>query len=233
MSQIVDQLHQVQDRIDQACQRASRTIGSVTLLAVSKTHDASSIEQAFKAGQTHFGENYIQEAIEKIEQLKEYRDQISWHLIGPLQSNKTKIAAENFDWVQSVDRLKIAQRLSAQRPEHLSPLNICIQINISEEESKSGISASAATELCLAVAKLPHINLRGLMTIPEPGSDSSSFLAMYQLFKDIQKQLTQHHLAPTFDTLSMGMSDDLEPSIAAGSTMVRVGTAIFGKRPTQ
>ena len=231
MLQIADRLLQVKNRIDQACTLASRASSSVILLAVSKTHDAQAVQQAYNAVQRHFGENYIQEAIEKITHLKSYRQQITWHLIGPLQSNKTKLAAENFDWIQSIDRLKIAQRLSDQRPENLPPLNVCIQVNISEEDSKSGISADAVGELCTEVAQLPRINLRGLMTIPEPGSASSSLITMNQLFKKIQGQLHQYNLAPQFDTLSMGMSDDLEQAIAAGSTMVRIGTAIFGTRP--
>ena len=231
MLQIADRLLQVKNRIDQACTLASRASSSVILLAVSKTHDAQAVQQAYNAGQRHFGENYIQEAIEKITHLKSYRQQITWHLIGPLQSNKTKLAAENFDWIQSIDRLKIAQRLSDQRPENLPPLNVCIQVNISEEDSKSGISADAVSELCTEVAQLPRINLHGLMTIPEPGSASSSLITMNQLFKKIQGQLHQYNLAPQFDTLSMGMSDDLEQAIAAGSTMVRIGTAIFGTRP--
>lgn len=230
MSQIANNLQAIIKRINHACMIASREPSSVKLLAVSKTQPAQAVKEAFLSGQKQFGENYLQEAVEKIESLKEFRSQIEWHLIGPLQSNKTRPAAESFDWVQSVDRLKIAERLSDQRPENLNPLNVCVQINISGEESKSGVQPNEALELCTLVSKLPRLNLRGLMAIPEPAANNMSLKAMKDMFISIQSKLKAQNLAPDFDTLSLGMSDDLEEAIAAGSTMVRIGTAIFGKR---
>ena len=183
-----------------------------------------------------FGENYVQEAVEKITQLEKLRPWLVWHFIGPLQSNKTRDVAEHFDWVHSIDRLKIAERLSTQRGEfaNLPELQVCIQVNVSEEESKSGVSLSDALELCDAVSKLPNIVLRGLMAIPEPTSDplkqSQAFAAVRTCFEQIKTNRLADPGYQFFDTLSMGMSDDLEAAIAEGSTMVRVGTAIFGKR---
>jgi len=188
------------------------------------------------AGQSAFGENYVQEAVEKITQLEKLRPWLVWHFIGPLQSNKTRDVAEHFDWVHSIDRLKIAERLSTQRGEfaNLPELQVCIQVNVSEEESKSGVSLSDALELCDAVSKLPNIVLRGLMAIPEPTSDplkqSQAFAAVRACFEQIKANRLADPGYQFFDTLSMGMSDDLEAAIAEGSTMVRVGTAIFGKR---
>ncbi len=233
MATIQASLNAVLERIALACKQSDRSPGSVKLLAVSKTHPADSVKEAMDAGQKDFGENYLQEAIEKIDKLKTYRSNITWHLIGPLQSNKTKLAAEYFDWVQSVDRLKIAQRLSDQRPDHLPPLNICVQVNISGEASKSGINPEELSAFCIEIAKLKQLNLRGLMAIPEPGSNNLSHQAMGQLFKETQLALANAGLAKNFDTLSLGMSDDLETAIASGSTMVRIGTAIFGARPTK
>lgn len=230
MSHVAQNLREILARINGACLKANRNPGDVKLLAVSKTQPSQAIRDAISEGQRDFGENYLQEAIEKINELQEFRSDIAWHLIGPLQSNKTRPAAENFDWVQSVDREKIAQRLSEQRPDSLKPLNVCVQINISGEASKSGITPEEALELCEIVARLPKLNLRGLMAIPEPGANNMSLNSMHQLFDNIKFALLKNGLAPDFDTLSLGMSDDLEEAIAAGSTMVRVGTAIFGKR---
>lgn len=231
MSEISKHLNVIKERIHAATQIVGRPNGSVRLLAVSKTQTSSSVEEAVRSGQFEFGENYLQEGIDKIQALSHLREKIQWHLIGPLQSNKTKLAAENFDWVQSVDRLKIAQRLSEQRSSNLPLLNVCVQINISAEESKSGISENEALELCEAIAKLPHLNLRGLMAIPQPGSGNTPLKAMHDLFIKIKNRLHEQGLASSFDTLSLGMSDDLELAISEGSTMVRIGTAIFGSRP--
>ena len=230
MSHVAQNLREILARINEACLKANRNPGDVKLLAVSKTQPSQAIRDAISEGQRDFGENYLQEAIEKINELQEFRSNITWHLIGPLQSNKTRPAAENFDWVQSVDREKIAQRLSEQRPELLNPLNVCVQINISGEASKSGITPEQALELCEIVARLPKLSLRGLMAIPEPGANNMSLNSMHQLFDNIKFALSKNGLAPDFDTLSLGMSDDLEEAILAGSTMVRIGTAIFGKR---
>ena len=236
MNPIVVNLIQVKERIELAALAAKREPEEVELLAVSKTFPASAIEEAMHAGQSAFGENYVQEAIEKIAQLEKLRPWLVWHFIGPLQSNKTRDVAEHFDWVHSVDRLKIAERLSAQRGEFpsLPELQVCIQVNVSEEESKSGVPLSEASELCDAVSKLPNIVLRGLMAIPEPTSDPlkqrKAFAAVRDCFKQIQTSRLVDPGYQFFDTLSMGMSDDLEAAIAEGSTMVRVGTAIFGKR---
>jgi pyridoxal phosphate enzyme (YggS family) len=236
MNPIVVNLIQVRERIELAALAAKREPEEIELLAVSKTFPASAIEEAMHAGQSAFGENYVQEAIEKINKLEKLRPWLVWHFIGPLQSNKTRDVAGHFDWVHSVDRLKIAERLSTQRGEfpHLSELQICVQVNVSEEESKSGVSLSEAQELCDAVSKLPNLVLRGLMAIPEPSSDPAiqrkAFAAVKDCFKQIQSSRLVDPAYQFFDTLSMGMSGDLEAAIAEGSTMVRVGTAIFGKR---
>lgn len=224
---IADQLAECQNRIAQACEQASRSIASVLLIAVSKTHPAQSVEAALKAGQRHFGENYVQECVEKIQVLNSHRAEIIWHFIGPLQSNKTKLIAEQVDWVQSIDRLKIAQRLSSQRPTHLPPLQVLVQVNISGESTKSGVQPSETLQLCQEILGLPNLQLRGLMAIPEPGVGSTSLKELHTLFETIQSELGSYK---HFDTLSMGMSDDLELAIESGSTMVRIGTAIFGKR---
>jgi pyridoxal phosphate enzyme (YggS family) len=236
MSSLIFNLIQVKERIELAALAAKREPEEIELLAVSKTFPASAIEEAMHAGQSAFGENYVQEAVEKITQLEKLRPWLVWHFIGPLQSNKTREVAEHFDWVHSVDRLKIAERLSAQRGEfpNLPELQLCVQVNVSEEDSKSGVALAEAETLCNAVSKLPNVVLRGLMAIPAPNPDPQvqreAFAAVRNCFMRIQ---SSHLLDPGyqfFDTLSMGMSDDLESAIAEGSTMVRVGTAIFGKR---
>jgi len=192
----------------------------VTLLAVSKTQSADRIREAFDAGQKAFGENYVQEAVQKMEGLP---PSLEWHLIGPLQSNKTRIAAERFAWVQTVASEKIARRLSEQRPAHLPPLNVLIQVNVSGEASKSGLELDEVEDLARAIAALPRLRLRGLMAIPEPGAERSRYASVKKVFEKLKSRFG-------FDTLSMGMSDDLEVALAEGSTMVRIGTAIFGPR---
>ena len=230
MSSISDQLIFVKSQISQASARVGRPNNSVQLIAVSKTHPASTVREAFVAGQKDFAENYVQEGTDKIVELDDLRKKIIWHFIGPVQSNKTRFIAESFDWVQSVDRFKIAQRLSDQRPKDMEDLNICLQVNISGEASKSGVPPEDALLTCLDIAELPNISLRGLMAIPEPGASLQSMTKFQKLFLDIQLHLKRHQFKNRFDTLSLGMSDDLERAIEAGSTMVRVGTAIFGPR---
>lgn len=227
MTTIPDNLQRVRVRIQQACQAAGRPDDAVRLLAVSKTFGPDAVEQALAAGQSAFGENYVQEGLEKIETLKT-RSGIEWHLIGPLQSNKTRPVAEHFDWVQSVDRLKIAQRLSDQRPEHLPALQVCIQVNVDGGTTKSGVSPAELPELAHAVAKLPRLRLRGLMCIPEPAPDFDTARGVFAQARQLYDRLRADGLA--LDTLSMGMSADLEAAVAGGSTMVRVGSAIFGNR---
>ncbi len=225
-STIPAQLRQVQERIQQACITAARDPLSVRLLAVSKTFPASQVTEAFAAGQSAFGENYIQEAVEKITALAHLP--LEWHCIGPIQSNKTRLVAEHFDWVHSVDRLKIAQRLSEQRPDNLAPLNVCLQINIDGGPTKSGVAPAEALALAQAVSQLPRLRLRGIMSIPEPSEDFASASKAHREARALFDCLCQSGLA--LDTLSMGMSADLEAAIAEGSTMVRVGSAIFGRR---
>lgn len=227
MTTIPDNLQRVRVRIQQACQAAGRPDDAVRLLAVSKTFGPDAVEQALAAGQSAFGENYVQEGLEKIETLKT-RSGIEWHLIGPLQSNKTRPVAEHFDWVQSVDRLKIAQRLSDQRPEHLPALQVCLQVNVDGGTTKSGVSPAELPELAHAVAKLPRLRLRGLMCIPEPAPDFDTARGVFAQARQLYDRLRADGLA--LDTLSMGMSADLEAAVAGGSTMVRVGSAIFGNR---
>ncbi|MBB4844707.1 pyridoxal phosphate enzyme (YggS family) [Paucibacter oligotrophus] len=208
----------------------------ISLLVVSKTFPASAVRAAHAAGERRFGENYVQEGLDKITELAELRAELEWHLIGPLQSNKTKPVAQHFDWVHSVDRLKIAQRLSEQRPPELPPLNICLQVNISGEASKSGVSAADLPALAQAVAGLPRLRLRGLMAVPEPAADFETqrqpHRALAALLAQLRRQLGQQHKGQdlSLDTLSMGMSADLEAAIAEGASMVRVGSAIFGAR---
>jgi pyridoxal phosphate enzyme (YggS family) len=216
----------VRARIAQACANAGRSPGAVQLLAVSKTFPAAAVAEAAACGQRDFGENYIQEGVEKIAALAHLG--LVWHCIGPVQSNKTRLVAEHYDWVHSVDRLKIAQRLSEQRPAALSPLNVCIQVNIDAGPDKAGVAPEEALALALAVAALPGLRLRGLMTIPEPAADFDAALAVHRQAKELFAQLCAKGLA--IDTLSMGMSADLEAAVEAGSTMVRVGSAIFGGR---
>ena len=236
MTSIATHLEHVRRRVQDAALAAQRNPNSITLMAVSKTFPAKDIEQAIAAGQRVFGENYVQEAVEKIQILAALRPELEWHFIGPLQSNKTKDVAAHFDWVHSIDRLKIADRLSAQRGE-LSiskKLQICVQINVSNEASKSGIATEEAETLCNAIAQLPHLTLRGLMAIPEltsdPMSQARAFGAVEDCFKRIQAKYSKEAGFEEFNTLSMGMSDDMEAAIAHGSTIIRVGTAIFGKR---
>jgi pyridoxal phosphate enzyme (YggS family) len=236
MNSIAVNLVQVRNRIELAALAAKREPEEIELLAVSKTFPASAVEEAMHAGQSAFGENYVQEGVEKIIQLEKLRPWLIWHFIGPLQSNKTREVAEHFDWVHSVDRLKIAERLSAQRGEfaNLAELQLCVQVNVSEEDSKSGVLLAEAQALCDAISKLPNIVLRGLMAIPAPNpnpkSQREAFAAVRDCFQKIQSNRALDPSYQFFDTLSMGMSDDLEAAIAEGSTMVRVGTAIFGKR---
>jgi pyridoxal phosphate enzyme (YggS family) len=228
MSSIVDNLQQVHRRIEAACAAATRPVQSVTLLAVSKTMPAEAVREAHAAGQRAFGENYVQEGIEKITALGDLRSQLEWHLIGPLQSNKTRIVAEHFDWVQSLDRLKVAERLSQQRPGHLPPLQVCLQVNVSGEASKSGVAPAEVAALAHAVAALPRLRLRGLMAIPEPADDEAAQRRPHRVLHALWQSLRVQGLA--LDTLSMGMSADLEAAVAEGATLVRIGTAVFGAR---
>jgi hypothetical protein len=202
----------------------------VTLLAVSKTFGADAVIVAADAGQVAFGENYLQEAVNKIVEVQVLRPELhlEWHFIGSIQSNKTRPIAENFSWVHAVDREKIAQRLSEQRPKDLPPLNICLQVNVSGEASKSGVSPEELPALAKAVVGLPNIQLRGLMAIPEPEADPAKQRAPFALLRELQKQLAEMGIHT--DTLSMGMSGDMQAAIAEGATMVRIGSAIFGKR---
>lgn len=225
--EITDRLAAVQAEIRAAEQRWQRPPGSVTLIAVSKRHSVAAIKAAMAAGQKAFGENYLQEAEEKRQALADA--EIEWHFIGPLQSNKTRAAAEGFAWVHAVDRLKIAQRLSAQRPESLGPLNCCIQVNVSAEASKSGVAPEALNALAHEVAALPGLKLRGLMTLPEAVVGFDAQRAAFRQLRELQETLIEQGL--NLDTLSMGMSNDLEAAIAEGATLVRIGTAVFGQRP--
>lgn len=227
MSSLQDAFRHVQTLIDEAKQNGHRT-DDVSLLAVSKTHPAALIREAYELGQRDFGENYLQESLAKISELADMPD-IVWHFIGPIQSNKTRDIAEHFQWVHSVDRLKIAQRLSDQRPAHLPPLNICIQVNVSKECSKSGVALSELPALVMQIQQLPNISLCGLMAIPAPEDDPEKQRAPFKVLREAMEQLNQQH-GLHLDTLSMGMSDDLEAAIAEGSTMVRIGTALFGRR---
>jgi PLP dependent protein len=229
MTTIADNLQQVHERIARACAHADRDSREVTLLAVSKTFGPEAVREAFDCGQTAFGENYIQEAVEKMALLRPLG--LLWHCIGPIQSNKTRLVASHFDWVHTVDRLKTAQRLSEQRPAGMAPLQVCIQVNIDGAATKAGVTPPEVLALAQEVARLPHIALRGLMTIPEPASDFAAQKAVHLRAKAMFEQLRDNGLA--LDTLSMGMTADLEAAIAAGSTMVRVGTAIFGGRPVK
>ncbi len=228
MTSVIDNLQRVQSRIATACSHADRAVQGVTLLAVSKTFPADAVRQAHAGGQRAFGENYVQEALDKIAALADVRAQLQWHLIGPLQSNKTRPVAEAFDWVHSVDRLKIAQRLSEQRPADLPPLQLCLQVNISGEASKSGLAPEAVLAVAQAVVALPRVRLRGLMAIPEPAAELAAQRLPHRALRELMDRLNAHGLG--LDTLSMGMSADLEAAIAEGATLVRVGTAIFGLR---
>ena len=228
---IADKLAQVNARIASACAAAGRPVQSVTLLAVSKTFGVAAIEAAHAAGQRRFGENYVQESLEKIAALADLAPRPEWHLIGPMQSNKTRVVAESFDWVHSLDRVKIAERLNAQRPSHLAPLSVCLQVNVSGEKTKSGLASGEVADVARAVAALPRLRLRGLMAIPEPveGSDLEAQRRPHRALRALFETLRRDGLA--LDTLSAGMSDDLEAAILEGATMVRIGSAIFGRRP--
>ena len=226
MTMIAENLQRLEARITQACLDAGRPPQSVKLLAVSKTFDAQAVLEAHAAGQMAFGENYIQEAVAKIKELTQWP--LEWHCIGPVQSNKTRLVAENFQWVHTVDRLKIAQRLSEQRPAHLPPLNICIQVNIDGGSTKSGIPPDEALALARAVAPLPGIRLRGIMCIPEAAPDFVAAKAVFTRATALFDTMKANGVP--LNTLSMGMSADLEAAVSAGSTLVRVGSAIFGAR---
>ena len=226
MSAIADNLQAVQARISNAAAAVGRSPESVRLLAVSKTWPLACVLDAAEAGQRAFGENYVQEGIDKIAAVSGRN--LEWHFIGPLQSNKTKPVAEHFDWVHSIDRLKIAERLSAQRPAYLAPLQVCVQINVSGEASKSGCAPDEALTLCRAVAALPGLQLRGLMAIPEPTDDLQAQRIPFRKLRELREQICAAGLP--LDTLSMGMSHDLEAAVAEGATIVRIGTAIFGER---
>jgi pyridoxal phosphate enzyme (YggS family) len=227
MNNLKANLHNVRRRVAEACEKAARDPAEVRILAVSKKHPAGRIRELHALGQRAFGENYVQEALAKQAQLPGV--EIEWHFIGPLQSNKTREVAEHFAWVQSVDRSKIVRRLSGQRPEHLPPLNICIQVNIDREAQKAGVLPEQAADLVRLTQDLPNLRLRGLMAIPRMGSDTydptDSYRRMYGLFEELQNE------GIDMDTLSMGMSADLEPAILQGSTMVRIGTDLLGPRP--
>jgi len=228
MPDLIHNLEAVQQRIATAAHVAGRDARSIALLAVSKTFPAEDVRAANAAGQRAFGENYVQEALTKIEALGDVRASLEWHFIGPLQSNKTRPVAEQFDWVHSVDRLKIAQRLSEQRPEHLPPLNVCLQVNISGEASKSGVSAEEAVQAAKEIAALPRLRLRGLMAIPEPAGNTDQQRVPHRRLRELFERLRNEGVP--LDTLSMGMSSDLEAAVLEGATIVRVGTAIFGAR---
>lgn len=221
MGLIPDNLQAVKARIEAAARAAGRGPGAVRLLAVSKTHAPALVREAAAAGQRAFGENYVQEALDKMAALADLA--LEWHLVGPLQSNKTRVVAERFHWVHTVDREKVARRLSEQRPAGMAPLNVLVQVNASGEASKSGVAPAQVVALAAAIAGMKTLRLRGLMAIPEPGAAQSRFREIGELFQGLRGEFS-------WDTLSLGMSDDLEAAIAAGSTMVRVGTAIFGAR---
>ena len=231
MTMIGNNLQRVHARMAAACADAGRAAADVQLLAVSKTFGADAVREAAAAGQTAFGENYLQEAVAKIQALQGLG--LVWHCIGPVQSNKSRLVAEHFDWVHTVDRLKLAERLSAQRPAHLPPLNVCIQANIDGGATKSGVAPADVAALAQAIVGLPGLRLRGLMTIPDIAPDFAAQCAVHTgaraLFDAVKSGLSAGHAAD-FDTLSMGMSADLEAAIRCGSTLVRVGTAIFGGR---
>jgi len=225
---IADRLSIVQSRINQAAQKCSRMPDEIKLLAVSKTKPNSDIIEAYQAGQRLFGENYVQEGEQKISELSAKYPDIEWHFIGPLQSNKTKIVAQHFDWMHTLSRLKIAQRLNEQRPDHQSPLQVCIQVNISQEDTKSGIDADEVMALATQINQMPKLTLRGVMAIPTATDDIQVQQDEFSKLQCIYQNLQQHF--ENIDTLSMGMSGDLDVAIANGSTMVRIGSAIFGDR---
>lgn len=225
---IADNIGTVRTRMNAAWLAAGRPVRSVTLLCVSKTVAAAAVRQAHLAGERHFGENYVQEGLAKIQALADLRSRLIWHMIGPIQANKTRGIAEHFDWVHSVDRLKVAQRLSEQRPAGLAPLQVCLQVNVSGEASKAGVTPGDLGALARAVQGLAGLRLRGLMSIPEPSSDLAVQRAAHRALRELLEALNREGLA--LDTLSMGMTADLEAAILEGATLVRVGTAIFGSR---
>ncbi len=229
MDTMKNRLQVVKSRIDAARAASDGYARDIVLVAISKGHGADALRAAYAAGQRDFGESYVQEALDKMAALADLR--ICWHFVGPIQSNKTRAIGERFDWVHSIDRLKVAERLSAQRPADMQPLNVCVQVNISGEVSKSGVAPEEVAELSRAVAALPRLRLRGLMAIPEPTPDRELTRRRFASLAQLRDSLQDQGIA--LDTLSMGMSDDFEIAIAAGSTMVRVGTAIFGARPAQ
>jgi len=226
MTMIADNLQGVRHRIAQACAACGRSADAVTLLAVSKTFGADAVRAAYVAGQSAFGENYIQEAVDKMAALADLP--LQWHCIGPIQSNKTRLVAAHFDWAHTVDRLKTAQRLSDQRPEGMAPLQVCIQVNIDGGATKAGVAPEAVLELAQQIQALPNLRLRGLMTIPEPAPDFAAACAVHARARALFDALNVQGLQ--LDTLSMGMSGDLEAAVQSGSTMVRLGSAIFGGR---
>jgi pyridoxal phosphate enzyme (YggS family) len=233
MTDLAKRFLSVIQKIEATALAVGRTAPSVQLLAVSKTFEAALVEALFHQGQRAFGENYVQEAVEKIKALDPLKEQIEWHLIGPLQSNKTAVVAEHFDWVQTIDRLKIAERLNGQRPTHLPPLQVCIQVNVDGGLTKSGLDCTSSLQPLLDMARqierLQRLNLRGLLAIPEPESNLIKQQAVFKKVRAAFDFLNQNGFK--LDTLSMGMSADFEAAIAAGSTMVRIGSSIFGERP--
>lgn len=229
MQELIQRLGAVRASIDDAARRAQRDPAAIRLVAVSKTRTEGEIAAAAQTGQRNFGENYLQEALPKIEALREHN--LVWHFIGPIQSNKTRDIATHFDWVHSVSRLKIARRLSNQRPDGAPPLNICLQVNIDGEDSKAGVAAAETLELAREIASLPRLTLRGLMAIPAPADNAARQAAPFAALRRLAEDCRHHGL--TMDTLSMGMSGDLDAAVIEGSTMVRVGTAIFGPRPVK
>lgn len=233
MTMIDTNIQKIHARIHQACAKVGRDPQSVRLLAVSKTVSAETVWAAHVAGQHAFGENYVQEGVEKIKSIRHSHPlaTLEWHHIGPLQTNKTRLVAEHFDWVQSIDRLVIAQRLSQQRPPHLPPLQVCLQVNIDHGKNKSGADPNAVLALAEAVSSLPNLRLRGLMCIPEPTTEEHQAIAVFQSMQTLLHDLNRSGMASSpLNTLSMGMSDDLEAAIAGGATMVRIGRAVFGER---
>lgn len=227
MTELTSNYRRVNARIEQACQHHSRSINSVKLLAVSKTKPATLIEQAYQLGMRSFGENYVQEGLEKTQALAHLTD-IEWHFIGPLQANKTRIVAENFDWLETLDRERIAKRLNEQRPPQLAQLNVLIQVNISQEAQKSGLMPDQVLDFAQSLSQFERLRLRGLMCIAEATTDQKALLAQFQHMQHLFIQLQAQH--PQIDTLSMGMSGDLDLAIACGSTEIRIGTDIFGAR---
>ena len=226
MQNIAQQLENIRNKISAAEQKYQRESDSVTLVAATKTRSIAEIQEAIKHGQINFGENYLQEASSKIEALKNQKT--IWHFIGPIQSNKTKLIAENFSWVETIDREKVAQRLNDQRPKNLPPLNVCIEVNLEGEKTKSGVASNEILPLAQKIAAMPSLKLRGLMSIPTPSKDFTKQRQIFHKLSDALRELNQQGF--NLDTLSMGMSDDFEAAIAEGATIVRIGSAIFGPR---